>query len=220
VVVAPTRQAALDRAASLADVVVLDGVSQTAPRRASLALLALDEASPWGAGGVVPRGDLRAPREALLGATDHVVTIGDGQIRSRGAFGPGTFLTWAELSRLRVGLFVALSRPCRLLAFLARRGIDPTLVVRVPDHGLDPSAIRAHVPLRTSSPLDLWLASPKCALHLEAAGIPHAVLEHSIQPTPSLSLCLANACLHPPRLPGYSAGVHLHAPGSPGDLAP
>lgn len=78
VVVAPTRAEAVAFATREADVVVLDGVAQTTPARAALALLAVDAVAPWGrAGAVAPRGDLRAPRDALLRACDGVVTIGD-----------------------------------------------------------------------------------------------------------------------------------------------
>jgi tetraacyldisaccharide 4'-kinase len=197
VVVAPTRQAALDHAARLADVVVIDGVLQTTPRRASLALLALDGESPWGAGEVVPRGDLRAPRAALERACDGGVELCDGdpplgsrwnaRVRSDGARVSGRFLTWRTLSPLRLGLFLALARPNRLLASLARRGIVPARTFRVPDHGRSrPFAAR----LSAGPPVDLWLASPKCALHLEAAGIPHAVLDHSLEPSASLRCAL------------------------------
>jgi tetraacyldisaccharide-1-P 4'-kinase len=194
VVVAASRQAALDHATTLADVVVLDGVLQTRPRPASLALLALDGESPWGAGEVVPRGDLRARPEALLAASDGTVVLCDeaplgaailsskprwsALVHSRGAYLSGVLVPWESLSRLRVGLFVALARPGRLLASLARRGVVPYKVVRLPDHG-DPAAWLSS--LRSDPSVELWLASPKCALHLETRGIPHAVLDHSVE---------------------------------------
>ncbi|HEY8089378.1 MAG TPA: tetraacyldisaccharide 4'-kinase, partial [Polyangiaceae bacterium] len=59
VVVAPTRRQALELAARHADVVVLDGVLQTTPRRAWLSWLAVDAEHPWGnARSVPPVGDL------------------------------------------------------------------------------------------------------------------------------------------------------------------
>ncbi len=62
VVVAPTRAAAIDFAAGAADVIVIDGVAQTAPVPATLALLAVDADEPWGRAATVPPwGDLRAP---------------------------------------------------------------------------------------------------------------------------------------------------------------
>jgi tetraacyldisaccharide-1-P 4'-kinase len=189
VVVAPTRQRALDHAAELADVVVIDGVSQTAPRRADLALLALDDETPWGAGEVVPRGDLKASKEALLEACDLAVPLGRELIVSRGAFEAGRLLSWAELCRVRVGLFLALARPDRLIASLARRGIAPSTVVRVPDHGLTREAVRSRLASR-SGEVDLWLASPKCAVHLESADVPHAALEHTAHPSAALRRAL------------------------------
>jgi tetraacyldisaccharide 4'-kinase len=190
VVVGPTRQAAVDHAARIADVVVVDGVLQTKPRRANLSLLALDATSPWGAGATPPRGDLRAPRQALLDACDRAVLIGDDPaasacVKSRGARLGGVTLAWIDLFRVRVGLFTTLARPSRLLAFLARRGVVPARVVRVPDHArprdLELAALaKAYKPGSGPGAVDVWLASPKCALVLEAARIPHAVLDHSL----------------------------------------
>ncbi len=171
VVVARTRQAAIDHAAPFADVLVLDGVLQTAPRRASLSLLALDASAPWGTGHAPPRGDLRAPRHALIAAVDRVVVV---HAVSRGAHLADRLLAWPELAPLRIGLFVALARPSRILQSLARHGVTPSAVVASADH-VSPSP-RAFA----SAEVDLWLASPKCATHLEAAHIPHATLDHDV----------------------------------------
>ena len=191
VLVGPTRQAALDLAvgegAGSARVLVLDGVLQTAPRRASLSLLAQDGRSPWGAGDVVPRGDLRASPRALLAACDHAVLVDERPlpgpmvaiVRSRGARSPaGPFLDWPALAGLRVGLFVALARPGRLVTSLAGHGVFPARVVRVPDHGLPAAHLRARL---AGPPVDLWLATPKCGVHLAQAAIPHAVLDHELR---------------------------------------
>ena len=80
VVVAPQRAEAMAWAAPNADVLILDGVAQTAPAPASLALLALDGAHPWGrAQALPPRGDLRASVGALVDACDALVPIHDGR---------------------------------------------------------------------------------------------------------------------------------------------
>lgn len=154
VVVGPTRQAALDHAAQRADVIVLDG-----PLRVSgdvLSVLALDEEAPWGSGAIVPAGDLRASRAALLGAADHVVRV------------PADPVIAGTLPE-RFGLFTAIARPARLVRALERRGIRPDAIVSVADHGpLDASARRRLVPGST------WLATEKCALHL--AGLPIAIV--------------------------------------------
>ncbi|HEY2512170.1 MAG TPA: tetraacyldisaccharide 4'-kinase [Polyangiaceae bacterium] len=195
VVVAPSRQAAVDLAATRADVLVVDGVLQTTPRRASLSLLALGE-EPWSRA-LPPAGDLRAPRAALLAACDHPVQLRPDAryetggaavplvvpIRSRGAFHGGEFLLWSALAPLRVGLFTALAHPSRVLGALAREGVVPIDHVAAADHGPAPTRRRFLAPGR----VDLWLASPKCALHLEAARIPHAVLEHGLSIPPSLA---------------------------------
>jgi tetraacyldisaccharide 4'-kinase len=209
VVVAPNRHSAVKRAAELADVVVIDGVLQTTPHRAHLSLLALDGPAPWGAGDVVPRGDLRATRRALLEASDLTVALGGELLRSRGAFRSGRLLSWADLGRVRVGLFLALARPTRVLASLAHRGIVPSRVVQVPDHGVRPGAIRSRIEASSGS-VDLWLASSKCALHLEAAGVPHAMLEHVVLPSAALRQALAKAVDSiAPRSAPRSAAAHL-----------
>jgi len=79
VVVGPSRQAAVDFAASRgASVVVIDGPVQLAPERAHLALLAVHAGEPWGSRACPPRGNLRAPRAALVAAVDAVVAVTDG----------------------------------------------------------------------------------------------------------------------------------------------
>jgi len=77
VAVAPTRQEAIDFAARDVHTLVLDGVAQTAPRRATCALLAVDAEEPWGAGAVPPLGDLRAPKDALFAASDATIAVRD-----------------------------------------------------------------------------------------------------------------------------------------------
>jgi hypothetical protein len=95
---------------------------------------------------------------------------------------------WSELSGLRLGLVVALARPHRILAALARRGLVPSVVVRAEDHG--PIPLDA---LRRAPPVDLWMASPKCALRARPAlqavwpGRPIAVLEHTVALGPALA---------------------------------
>ena len=189
VVVAPTRRQALELAARAADVVVLDGVLQTSPRRAWLSWLAVDAERPWGnARAVPPVGDLRAPVEALLEASDRVVHVGDASsdvvVVARGAWTADGLLGWDELRRLRVGLACALARPDRLVRFLQRRGITPVAHVCAADH-------RA-IPVRAlSRPVDLWLASPKCALHVPPTGAPLGTLDHDLVLAPALASRLA-----------------------------
>ena len=178
VVVGPDRQAALDLASRIADVVVIDGVTQTAPVRAALALLAVDLDEPWGLSARVPPwGDLRAPVGTLLDAVDRVVAV---HSESRGAFLGPELLAWSALASKRVGLVCALARPERVVRMLARHGILPEVVVRGPDHG----------PLRPLRPwqgaghqeVDLWLATPKCALHAARIPLsaPLATLQHRV----------------------------------------
>ncbi len=189
VVVAPSRGEALALAARVADVAVVDGVVQARPR-AALALLAVDAEEPWGAGAVPPCGDLRAPRAELLGATDRVVAIGEGEaeavVVSEGVRVDGSLRLWDEVRGLRVGLAVALGRPGRLLAMLERRGVIPVAVARARDH--HDIHLRA---LRPARPVDMWIASRKCALHVppatrSAPGAPLGVIDYRLTPGPGL----------------------------------
>lgn len=208
VAIAPRRQAAIDFAvAEGATVLVLDGVAQTAPRRASQALLAIDAADPWGAGEVPPLGDLRAPREALLDACDEVVALRDslasrdamtcagvGAVRfvdvsSRGVWLEGVLVPWSELTSLRIGLATSIARPTRVTALLERRGISPSVVVFGADHGELPLTALA------TKRVDLWLTTAKCAAHVSSAdgrldewarralrGAPMAHIDHLATP--------------------------------------
>jgi tetraacyldisaccharide 4'-kinase len=191
VVVAPSRRAAIEWAARGADVLVLDGVAQTSPTRASLSLLSVDAMEPWGrAGALLPRGDLRAPRDVLLAACDAVVALGDAnddvalgdandthepsdavwfhaRNASRGAQVGECLRTWDELSKVRVGLLCALARPERLIRELEGRGVECRAVVRARDHGpFDARAIARAARAAETAGVDLWLATGKCALHL------------------------------------------------------
>jgi tetraacyldisaccharide-1-P 4'-kinase len=194
VVVGPTRQGALDAALARADVAVLDGPVQLAPRKADLALLAVDARAPWGSGACPPSGDLRAPVAALLASTDRIVRIGDGDaaatIASNGAHLRGRLLTWAELRGHRIGLVTSLARPRRVLEHLARHGISPVTFIPTPDHAAPSRRARARA--AQARDVDLWLCSAKCSVHLEnagdeLAGRPVAVLEYAIILDPQLA---------------------------------
>jgi tetraacyldisaccharide 4'-kinase len=201
VVVAPRRSDAIAFAVRerRASVLVLDGILQTRPQRASLSLLAVDAVEPWGNGALPPRGDLRAPIPILRSACDALVTLGDGtspaspergqvlddadaKVQSQGVWRRGALVPWDELRGARFGLFCALARPERILRMLARRGVRPEKIVRVRDHGpMTPHALKEmweHVGI-----LD-WIATPKCITHLRGerfaeVGVVHFALELS-----------------------------------------
>jgi tetraacyldisaccharide 4'-kinase len=201
VVVAPRRSEAVLFASRLAAVLVVDGVLQTRPVRASLALLAVDADEPWGgAASVPPAGDLRAPPRALLAACDRVVVVGDGEgadarVVSRGAWMGGTLHTWGALAGLRLGLLCALARPDRVLRGLTRRGLTVRAVVRARDH--DPFDRRS-LAAAGRAPVDLWLASPKCALKLgDFTGLRVATLDHGLSLSPTLRVRCAQLVPRP-----------------------
>jgi tetraacyldisaccharide 4'-kinase len=203
VIVAPTRQEALDLALASADVVVIDGLCQTRPKRATLSLLAVDPVAPWGAGHCPPRGDLRAPIEAWLAATDRVVWVGhpdrgslprvgllptdEAQIVSEGAWLPASLgggrLGWDTLRALRLGLWTTVARPSRLLRQLDDQGIVPVRTAFGADHR--PRAAPPHAP--QGGAIDLWLTTAKCAAHARygrkpptPGGVPVATLDHAL----------------------------------------
>ena len=155
VIVAPTRQGAIDHAAAVAAIVVIDGPLQLAPVRASLALLAVDADAPWGAGALPPAGDLRALPAALLGAADLVVPVA-ASLRL-----PEESL--ASLRSVRVGLFTAIGRPARLEGALREAGVTPAVIVRAADHGPMTAGLARRV---AHANVDRWVATDKCALHL------------------------------------------------------
>ncbi len=216
VVVAPPRADAMILGAGAADVLVLDGVAQLAPVRATLALLSVDGSDPWGRPrALAPCGHLRAPAGALVRACDALVPMTDpagdaaaapdggviagvatrgrnvwpARVESRGAWvDGGRLMTWEAMRSLRVGLLVALGRPERIARWLARRGVVPCAIVRGRDHGPFRASARLAALSAGSGGIDVWLATPKCALHAARGlpGLPVAVLDHSVALHPSL----------------------------------
>jgi tetraacyldisaccharide 4'-kinase len=217
VVVGPSRRAAIVRAAEVADVLVVDGVAQLAPGRATLALLAVDAEEPWGGEPLpLPRGSLRAPLSILLEACDAVVPA-DDPISSRverdigralaGSGHPdlwpsmisrpavhawgdeGRGLTWEAVRARRVGLLTAMARPERMVRSLARLGVYPAVTVSVRDHGSFTGRPRRLIErVDRDRGVDMWLASPKCVLHLDRdmPGIHVAVVSHEVTLHPLL----------------------------------
>jgi len=194
VIVAPDRQSALDHAAAQGfRTLIVDGLLQARPARIAASILVLDAAAPWGGGACPPAGDLRAPREALLAATDLVVALGAGDLspqcppnaiaipsRIEGAVAAnGERWSLADLARRRVGLFVAIARPGRVEAALRSAGIDPRPVIALGDHAI-PSAHDLARAARCE--VDAWLTTARCAVKLPAAigGAPVLALDHRL----------------------------------------
>jgi tetraacyldisaccharide 4'-kinase len=159
VIVAPSRQAAVTFAASRGiAIAVVDGPLQLRPRRSDVAWLAVDATSPWGSGACPPRGDLRAPEASLRALCDRVVPVTGAMVLPDDD----------TLAQQRVGLVTSLARPERIVHALAQRGIHPVAFVHAPDHrSASPRVLRTTA--RTAR-LDAWLATEKCAAHLEGAA--------------------------------------------------
>ena len=208
VVVAPSRQQAVDHAALQgARVLVIDGLLQAAPRRLDAAVLVLDAARPWGSGACPPAGDLRAPAAALRAAADVIAIVGPGEeeeesptpgqephlvrprrdeiaIASRigGAAGGGLTLTPAELAQRRVGLILAVAHPERIEQALARLGIAPRAVLRFADHAGVSAITGPALAAGERHRIETWLTTARCATKLPAAlgGAPVLGLRHEV----------------------------------------
>jgi tetraacyldisaccharide 4'-kinase len=208
VVVGPSRQRALDHGLRLARVAVIDGVLQSAPRRATLSLLALDAARPWGSARCPPGGDLRAPSAALLRACDRAVLIGDGPAASRrevptdlacvnanGLTLGSRKLGWAEVRGVRVGLWTHIARPDRVVGLLRARGIAPSEVVHLADHARGRAvthAMAGAVKRGVAHRVDLWVCTSKCARRLPGSigGVPIATIDYAVSVPGSLQEAL------------------------------
>jgi tetraacyldisaccharide 4'-kinase len=178
-VIVGERNRALALAATRASTIVVDALLQAHPERLALSLLAVDAGSPWGAHACPPAGDLRAPPEALLAATDAVVAVSPEEptrlviprcpsffVRSEllaHAARSGEGVDFDALGRLRVGVVLSIARPDRFIRSLALCGIEPLALRLFADHSV-PREVR---PRRAASGVDLWLTTPKCATKLD-----------------------------------------------------
>ncbi|MCA9593015.1 MAG: tetraacyldisaccharide 4'-kinase [Myxococcales bacterium] len=196
VAVAKRRQAAIDLVAPQVDVVLVDALLQTRPKRLALSLLVVDGTNPFGSGRCPPAGDLRAGKRELLSACDAVVSVGaPSEALSKpcyvveaelvGATGAGgERWTLAELRGLRLGVALAVARPERVLRSLDRAGIMPHTVHRAADHDR---------PRPVAAPVEGWLVTPKCATKLgeRLQGAPVFTLDWRLRPPASLLRAVA-----------------------------
>ena len=195
VVVAPSRQAAIDFAiARGASSVVLDGVLQTAPRRADLSVLAIDAASR-STRACPPAGDLRAPLDALLRHVDFAIAIADegspippgfvpAHAVSPGLRAPnGELIGFEALAGKRIGLALAVAHPERVEARLSKRGIRPVHRAYVADH----AGARLRDMMQRVSPgtdIDAWVTTSKCAAFVRPQcndAVPAYVILHNVE---------------------------------------
>ncbi|MBI2391794.1 MAG: tetraacyldisaccharide 4'-kinase [Deltaproteobacteria bacterium] len=155
VVVGP-RQDAIDLAARHAQVVVVDRLLQTRPRRLARSVLAVDARAPWGSGATLPFGDLLASPERLREVSDLVVPIGGPEAPERCAVG--------GIAGLRVGAIATLARPTRMREALARLGVEPLAFVERADHApFSRDELRALDGARATLRLDGWIVDAKTA---------------------------------------------------------
>jgi tetraacyldisaccharide 4'-kinase len=210
VVVGARREDSLAFAASLGDVIVVDGLLQTTPERLALSILVTDATRPFGAGLCPPAGDLRAPEETLRAAADLVVSVSDD-----GESGPergdtlaatfsiegarrasGETVSLASLSDRPVGVVLTVARPERVLRALGRAGILPVETRLFRDHAT-PRALRP----RGGGP-EVWLTTEKCATKLGTTydGAAVLVLQGRLSPPEAIvrrALSLRASLTHP-----------------------
>jgi len=226
VVVGRRRSEALAVAASVSQVVIVDGLLQTSPVRLDWSLLVLDAVELWGSGRCPPAGDLRARPEALLAAADAVCIVHDSRspahgsnrklpnssapfsLRRRTTFRVTSDIAGARVASLellaldslksiRVGFVCAVARPERVIAALRARGIEPIETRLFGDHTVPAGVAATH---RRAAAVDLWVTTAKCRTKLSTLyrGAPVAVLEHRLGLTPALVDCAARCASPPP----------------------
>jgi tetraacyldisaccharide 4'-kinase len=208
VVVADTRQHAIDLAATRARWLVVDGLLQSYPHPVTRSLLAVDELLPWGSRRCPPAGDLRAPPAALVAATDAIVPVGDALSSIEGAIdSDGRAIALSELRGVELGLLLAIARPDRVVRSLAQRGLHAAATIELTDHASPPVAALERAAARTR-PVEAWLTTPKCAVKLppRVGKAPVLALDHRIE----LPKALVDWVLCKGPLPGR------YCPSSPG----
>ncbi|MFO0760205.1 MAG: tetraacyldisaccharide 4'-kinase, partial [Byssovorax sp.] len=186
-----------DHAAALgAEVVIADGLLQSAPERLAASVLVLDARAPFGAGACPPLGDLRAPVDALLAAsTVRAVITEDApphplpaplkdailvQSTIATASAPGEPpRALATLRGQRVGLLLTVARPERIVTSLRPHGITPSPVLALADHAAPSERDLAEI---SSISVDVWLTTGRCAVKLppRLAGAPILALDHQL----------------------------------------
>jgi tetraacyldisaccharide 4'-kinase len=204
VALGPSWTARLAFAAQHAELVLADGLLQTRPARSALALLVVDGELPFGSNHCPPAGDRRASVERLLAACDAIVALlpagsepsrlhrtlsdttrpvyvaesrllGARFLSEDGGANSSSLVAPGKLSRLRVGLAVAVARPERILTTLAAHGITPQVVHAIGDHG------NFSRPLFPES-IDAWLTTAKCSAKLAGRVTqPIGILEQRIE---------------------------------------
>ncbi|HEY5146454.1 MAG TPA: tetraacyldisaccharide 4'-kinase [Polyangiaceae bacterium] len=125
----------------------------------------------------------------IHGAVDRAIDAALGGGRLEAWVDEGTLMTWQAVETHRAGVLTAMARPERLIALFARRGIAPRAIVSVRDHGpFDDSGRRRVEEATAAGVVDLWLATPKCALHAARAmpALPIAVVEQLVTLHPAL----------------------------------
>jgi tetraacyldisaccharide 4'-kinase len=205
------RDVILRCAAAHADVLVIDGLLQSRPRKLDRSVLVLDAAHPFGGGACPPAGDLRGSALSFFDLCDEVVLVQDPLL---GAATPATLpgsipmpftrTAWVEVSGLRhqqevspldsvtgrkVGFASLLARPDRVLATMRARGIEPACTWHGADHR-PPGRQDLHVlrKLAHQHMLDAWLVTTKCVTQFENhdLGAPCLALDVAsrLDPTP------------------------------------
>jgi tetraacyldisaccharide 4'-kinase len=179
VFVGASRTKTLRLASEQAELVLVDGLLQTWPRRVSLSVLAVDCERPWGSEACLPGGDLRASIQRLAQRADMTVT----QAQAQAAADPFTakavlsISPWssslfaqeseraslASLAAMRIGLFTAIARPQRFERALEGLGIGIHTKIRARDHH---PLEAVHFARTVDKSVDAWILTEKCLFGL------------------------------------------------------
>ena len=83
------------------------------------------------------------------------------------------------LRRLRTGLILAVARPQRIVAALAREALRPEVCVILGDHAAPSAGVLARA---GRAGVDVWLTTARCATKLpgEIGGRPVLALDHRV----------------------------------------
>ena len=118
-----------------------------------------------------------APDPALPGEAVLVPARIAGAVAAGGeVFGLGA------LAGLRVGLWLAVGRPERIVSALEQAGIRPEVTLRLGDHAVPTARDLARA---ARVPVEAWLTTARCATKLPAAigGRPVLALDHRLDVT-------------------------------------
>ncbi len=98
----------------------------------------------------------------------------------------------SELRSARIGMLLGVARPERVVSAVARRGIEPIVIVFSADHKMGRSTVERARRLGRKRAIGFWVATAKCRAHLPSHidGVPVLVLQQELLLGPEASRTL------------------------------